>query len=164
MTFGQKLKKLRTDGKLTQEQLADLIYVTRTAISKWETDKGYPSIDSLRAIADFFSVTIDELISDDDVENQKFLDKKAARRMYYIAVACLGATVLFTLLAYFLKIPYLNVFSLCGMVAYLIFGLLSKPKYKRIEARKLIVPYVISRIVIFAVVLGVIIYTICSLY
>ena len=46
MTFGQKLKKLRNDNNLTQEQLAEMIFVTRTAISKWETDNGYPSIDS----------------------------------------------------------------------------------------------------------------------
>ena len=50
MTFGEKLKKLRNDNGLTQEQLADKIFVTRTAISKWETDKGFPSIDSLKAI------------------------------------------------------------------------------------------------------------------
>ncbi len=38
MTFGQKLKKIRNDNGLTQEQLAEKIFVTRTAISKWETD------------------------------------------------------------------------------------------------------------------------------
>lgn len=38
MTFGEKLKKLRTDNELTQDELAEKIFVTRTAISKWETD------------------------------------------------------------------------------------------------------------------------------
>ncbi len=83
--------------------------------------------------------------------------------MYYVAIAFLGVTVLFTLLAYFLKIPYLNIFSMGGLVGYLCFGLLSKPKYKRVQARKLIIPYVVSRVVIFSVVLGVIIYTIVTL-
>lgn len=67
MTFGEKLKKLRIDNHLTQDELAEKIYVTRTAISKWETDKGYPSIDSIRAVSKIFSVTIDELLSTDEV-------------------------------------------------------------------------------------------------
>lgn len=163
MTFGQKLKKLRSDNNLTQEQLADMIFVTRTAISKWETDNGYPSIDSLKAISNLFGISIDELISDADVENKKLLDEKVARRMYYIAIAFLCLTVLFTLLAYFLKISYLNIISMGGLIGYLAFALLSKPKYKRLQARKIIIPYVVSRVVVFAVVLGVIIYTILTL-
>ena len=67
MTFGEKLRKLRTDRGLTQEELAEKIYVTRTAISKWESDRGYPSIDSLKAISKFFSVSIDDLLSPDEV-------------------------------------------------------------------------------------------------
>lgn len=163
MTFGQKLKKLRGENNLTQEQLADRIFVTRTAISKWETGNGYPSIDSLKALSNLFGISIDELISDADVENKKLLDEKNARKMYYIAIAFLGLTVLFTILACFLKISYLNVVSIVGLIGYLAFGLLSKPKYKRLQARKIIIPYVISRVVIFAVVLGVIIYTIVTL-
>ena len=58
MTFGEKLKKLRTDNGLTQDELAEKTYVTRTAISKWESDRGYPNIDSLKAISKFFSVSI----------------------------------------------------------------------------------------------------------
>ncbi|MDE6598128.1 MAG: helix-turn-helix domain-containing protein [Clostridia bacterium] len=163
MTFGQELKKLRNDNSMTQEQLADLIFVTRTAISKWETDNGYPSIDSLKAISNLFSISIDELISDADVENKKLLDKKIAKRMYFIAISFLGITVLFTLLAYFLKLPCFNVFSMGGLIGYLVFGLMSKPKYKRMQARKLIIPYIMSRVIIFTVVLAVVIYTLVTL-
>ena len=67
MTLGEKLKKLRTDKGLTQEELAEKLYVTRTAISKWESDRGYPSIDALKAISKFFSVSIDELLSSDEL-------------------------------------------------------------------------------------------------
>ena len=163
MTFGEKLKKLRTDNNLTQEQLADKIFVTRTAISKWETDKGYPSIDSLKQLSNLFQISIDDLISDDDIENKKLLDEKNAKKMYFIAVAFLGCTVLFTLLAYFLKLLSLNVFSASFVVLYVVFAFFSKPQYKRVKARKIIIPYIISRVVIFAVVLGVIIYTIGSM-
>ena len=163
MTFGQKLKKLRTDNGLTQEQLADRLFVTRTAVSKWETDNGYPSIDSLKAISNLFNVSIDDLISDADVENKKLLDEKTSRKMYFIALAFWGLTILFSLLAYFLKIPYLNAGSLCGLIGYLVFGGLSKPKYKRMQARKLLIPYIISRIVILAIVLGIVAYTLVTL-
>ncbi len=163
MTFGEKLKRLRNDNSLTQEQLAEKIFVTRTAISKWETNNGYPSIDSLKAISNLFKTSIDDLISDEDIENKKVLDEKVAKRFYFVAIAFLGITVLFTLLAYFLRQSLFNIGSIIGLVGYIFFGLLSKPKYKRLQMRKLIIPYIISRAVVFAVVLGVIIYTIVTM-
>ena len=63
MEFHEKLQELRKSRGLTQEELAESLYVSRTAISKWESGKGYPSIDSLKAIANYFSVTIDDLLS-----------------------------------------------------------------------------------------------------
>ncbi len=63
MEFNEKLQQLRTGKNLTQEQLAEQLYVSRTAISKWESGKGYPNIESLKCISKFFSVTIDELLS-----------------------------------------------------------------------------------------------------
>ena len=67
MEFNEKLQELRKNKGLTQEELAEALYVSRTAISKWESGRGYPSIDSLKEIAKFFSVTIDELLSSDEV-------------------------------------------------------------------------------------------------
>lgn len=63
MEFNEKLKELRTSRGFTQEELAEALFVSRTAISKWESGRGYPSIDSLKEISGFFSVTIDELLS-----------------------------------------------------------------------------------------------------
>lgn len=63
MEFNDKLQELRKQKGLTQEQLAEKLYVSRTAVSKWESGRGYPSIDSLKEIAKFFSVTVDELLS-----------------------------------------------------------------------------------------------------
>ena len=67
MEFNEKLQELRKHRGLTQEELAEKLFVSRTAVSKWESGRGYPSIDSLRAIAKFFSVTVDELISTDEI-------------------------------------------------------------------------------------------------
>lgn len=65
MEFHEKLQELRKSRNLTQEELAEELYVSRTAISKWESGRGYPSIDSLKAISGFFSISIDELLSAD---------------------------------------------------------------------------------------------------
>lgn len=66
MEFNEKLQELRKRKGLTQEQLAESLYVSRTAVSKWESGRGYPNIDSLKRVAEFFSVTIDDLLSDSD--------------------------------------------------------------------------------------------------
>lgn len=63
MEFSEKLQELRKSRGLTQEELAEALYVSRTAVSKWESGRGYPSIDSLKVISNYFTVTIDELLS-----------------------------------------------------------------------------------------------------
>ena len=67
MEFSQKLYQLRKQKGITQEELASSLFVSRTAISKWESGKGYPNLDSLKAIAKFFSVTVDQLLSTDEI-------------------------------------------------------------------------------------------------
>ena len=87
MEFNEKLQELRKSKGLTQEELAESLFVSRTAISKWESGRGYPSIDSLKEISRFFSVTIDNLICSDEMisvaENEKkeFADK-------YVSLIC----------------------------------------------------------------------------
>lgn len=67
MEFNKKLQELRKRKGLTQEELAEALFVSRTAVSKWESGRGYPSIDSLKAIATFFGITIDEFLSGDEL-------------------------------------------------------------------------------------------------
>ena len=75
MEFHEKLQELRKSRSLTQEELAEALFVSRTAVSKWESGRGYPGIDSLKEIARFFSVTVDELICPEEIisaaENEK---------------------------------------------------------------------------------------------
>ena len=67
MEFNEKLQELRKQKGLTQEELAELLYVSRTAISKWESGRGFPNIESLKAISKFFSVSLDKLLSGEEI-------------------------------------------------------------------------------------------------
>jgi transcriptional regulator with XRE-family HTH domain len=87
MEFKEKLQELRKARSLTQEELAEALFVSRTAISKWESGRGYPSLDSLKEISRYFSVSIDDLISTEEIisaaadEKKEFMDK-------YISLIC----------------------------------------------------------------------------
>ena len=65
--FNEKLKKLRKNKNITQEELAQKIFVTRTAVSKWESGRGYPSLDTLKILAEFYEISIDDLISNEEI-------------------------------------------------------------------------------------------------
>lgn len=87
MEFSQKLQELRKQKGLTQEALAQALYVSRTAVSKWESGRGYPNIDSLKAIAKFYEVTVDDLLSGDELltlaeENTRQTEKNTRNLLY----------------------------------------------------------------------------------
>ena len=67
MTIGERIADIRKTSHLSQEAFGDSLGVTRQAISKWESGRGYPNIDSLKAIAKFYGVSVDELLSGDEV-------------------------------------------------------------------------------------------------
>lgn len=67
MTLAEKLKSARTNAALSQEQLAEKLCVSRAAVAKWESGKGLPDIDNLKAISKLLDVSIDYLV-DDGVE------------------------------------------------------------------------------------------------
>jgi transcriptional regulator with XRE-family HTH domain len=141
MTLGEKLKKLRTDNGLTQDELAEKIYVTRTAISKWETDKGYPSIESLKAIASFFSITVDELLSSEEIlaiakENQKQTEKDFCDLAFGLLDICMSLLLFLPLFATNIDdgIREVSLLSIGGISLYLkIYSLMdiSKPHIRR---------------------------------
>ena len=101
MEFNEKLQELRKARSLTQEELAEALYVSRTAISKWESGRGYPSIDSLKEISRFFSVTIDDLICPDEMITVAENDKREFVSKYVSLICC----VLDALLAILMFIP-----------------------------------------------------------
>lgn len=103
MEFNEKIKALRKQKGLTQEELAQALYVSRTAISKWESGRGYPNIDSLKALAQFFGVAVDELLSGDEVLTMAEADvRQKASRFHDLTFGLLDCSMaLFLLLPIF---------------------------------------------------------------
>ena len=104
MEFNEKLQELRKQKELTQEELAEKLYVSRTAISKWESGRGYPNIDSIKAIAKFFSVTVDELLSTNEVltiaeEDNKRKEKHFRDLIYGLLDICIAMLLFLPLFA-----------------------------------------------------------------
>ena len=99
MEFCEKLQELRKNRSMTQDELAEALFVSRTAISKWESGRGYPSIDSLKEISRYFGVTIDELICADEMvsvaENEKreYIDR-------YVSLICSVLDIFYALLLF----------------------------------------------------------------
>ena len=144
MEFNEKIQELRKQKGLTQEELAEKLYVSRTAISKWESGRGYPNIESLKAIAKFFSVTVDELLSTDEVltiaeEDNKRKEKRFRDLIYglldlsiamllflpFFAEKADGAIQSVSLIALGGVQPYLKIAYLAAVIAMTVMGILT---------------------------------------
>lgn len=99
MELNEKLQQLRKQRGLTQEELAEMLYVSRTAISKWESGRGYPSIDSLKAISKLFAISIDDLLSSGELMSIAETDQKekteTMRDLIFGALDCMAAMMFF---------------------------------------------------------------------
>ena len=106
MTFGDKLSKLRKEKNLTQEQLAEILGVSRQSVSKWESDTAYPETEKLISLANLFECSTDYLLKD-NYEKQSEVSKSVAQRPanhqriigYILLTVSLIAAVLILLLA-----------------------------------------------------------------
>ena len=99
MEFNEKLQELRKSRSLTQEELAEALFVSRTAISKWESGRGYPSLDSLKEISKFYSVSIDDLICSEEIISAAEDEKKDSIDKY-ISLICNTLDIFFALLLF----------------------------------------------------------------
>ena len=74
MEIGKLIKKLRVENNMTQEELGAKLFVTRNAVSKWESDRGTPSIDNLKSICKLFSISLDDLTADSTTDSKDLSD------------------------------------------------------------------------------------------
>jgi len=83
MKFYEKLQTLRKEKGLSQEMLAEMLDVSRQAVSKWESGMTYPEVDKLIAISEIFNVTLDSLVKDDEPLDSKDGQRTADSAPYY---------------------------------------------------------------------------------
>ena len=109
MELGNQIKAHRAALSLSQEELAEKVYVTRQTVSNWETSKSYPDIHSLLLLSALFDVSLDQLIKG-DLETMKqevnAADVKAMNRDYTVLLA---ATII-------LPVPLIKWFGLYGLI------------------------------------------------
>lgn len=102
MELNEKLQQLRKEKGLTQEELAAALYVSRTAISKWESGRGTPNIDSLKGIAAYFSISVDDLLSTDQLLSVAEAETK--RKTAHLRDLVFGLLDMSTILFFFLPL------------------------------------------------------------
>ena len=80
MELGQRLKDYRNLNKMSQEELAEKVYVSRQTISSWENDKSYPDIHSLLMLSEIFNVSLDDLVKGDIEIMKERIDQELISR------------------------------------------------------------------------------------
>ncbi len=82
MVFSEKLQSLRKDKNITQEQIAEVLGISRQSVSKWETGASYPDTQNLIRLAEILGVTVDELSnSKAEIEKNNIVENKSANML-----------------------------------------------------------------------------------
>lgn len=98
MKIGKRIREYRKIYNLSQEQLADKIFVSRQTVSNWENDKTYPDIQSIISLAILFNISLDEFIREDLEEmKMKINNKKANKRADIYSLIMICSTILASL-------------------------------------------------------------------
>lgn len=126
MELGKQIKKHRMAAQLSQEELADRVYVSRQTISNWENDKSYPDVNSLVLLSETFQVSLDKLIKGDIDVMKKVIQREEVEKMkHYGAVytilltaTVISAVPLFMWLDTWALIPWGIIFAVAMVFAF----------------------------------------------
>ena len=126
MELGKQIKKYRQEAQLSQEELAERIYVSRQTISNWENDKSYPDVNSLVLLSETFQVSLDKLIKGDidimkDVIQREEVEKMKRYGAVYailLTAVVISAVPLFMWLDKWAFIPWGIIFAVAMLFAF----------------------------------------------
>lgn len=128
MKIGDKLKNARLNKKLTQEEVAEKLFVSRQSISNWENNKTYPDIGNVIALSDLYQISLDELLKGSD-NFMKHLEEstdivKSNKKLIFIIVIALIAMIVMAMFTEFLpeKVVLIAIFSLSVIVTGLVYS------------------------------------------
>ena len=116
MEFSEKLRELRMQKNISQAKLAADIHISRSAVAKWENGLGLPSDESLKILADYFGVAIDELITNKTNEEVLVSKNKTIDQQKKIIIGfTVGCTIGLFILAFIFIEPLRNALELLGL-------------------------------------------------
>ena len=130
MELGKQIKRYRMEANLSQEELADKVFVSRQTISNWENDKNYPDINSLVLMSEVFHVSLDHLVKGDlermkkEIDQQEYAEFQKNGNIF---------SVLFVALL-IVPVPLVMIFEWLGLVFYI--GLFAIGMYYAIKIEK----------------------------
>lgn len=144
MELKEQLKAHRNRLGLSQEELADRIYVSRQTISNWETDKTYPDMQSLMLLSDLFGASIDELVKGDVEAMEKTIQKewKKMSRLCMVAWALIGVGMVCMIAGFAADTAQSSILSgfsegeVLGLVAFILFWLFGMELLSQVEHMK----------------------------
>lgn len=110
MTLGNNIKKIRKEAELSQEDFAEMFYVSRQTISNWENSKSYPDLETLIKISDSFEISLDILLKE-DINMVKTIDNEVKSTRKYARILTVIAVLIFLLIGSFAvySVVYYNV-------------------------------------------------------
>ena len=128
MEFGKQIKKLRQEAQLSQEELAERIYVSRQTISNWENDKSYPDVNSLVLLSETFQISLDKLIKGDIEVMKDVIQKEEIEKMnryggiytMMLIASAVSAVPLFMLLGVWALIPWGIIWGIAMYFAFML--------------------------------------------
>ena len=115
MDIGLQIKKFREQQKISQEELALKIFVSRQTISNWETNKSCPDVKSLITLSNIFNVSLDDFIKEDIKEMRKIVEKEATKKFHMISMVFLMELIVVAVSAY----PLFSIKGNIGIVIWL---------------------------------------------
>ena len=115
MDIGLQIKKFREQQKISQEELAFKIFVSRQTISNWETNKSCPDVKSLIALSNIFNVSLDNFIKEDIEEMREIVEKTTIKKFNVMSFVFLVELIIVTISAY----PLFSVDGYTGIIIWL---------------------------------------------
>ena len=124
MEIGSQIRKYRNAQELSQEELAEKLYVTRQTISNWENEKSYPDIHSLLLLSSVFKISLDQLIKGDIEIMKREINKEELEKFNYLgkmfAVLFICSVAAFVPLVVFLKIYGIIIWAILYLITLII--------------------------------------------
>lgn len=115
MDIGLRIKKIREQHNISQEELALKIFVSRQTISNWETNKSCPDVKSLIALSNIFNVSLDTLLKEDIKEMRKIVERTTIKKFNVISVVFLTELIVLAISAY----PLFSIDGNAGIIIWL---------------------------------------------